>query len=47
MDNVKKGNDDKKKYFIFESKAAGIFDERRKRKQLLHLVSDGKRQRIS
>lgn len=29
MDNVKKGNDDKKKYFIFEGKAARIFDERR------------------
>lgn len=29
MDNVKKGNDDKKKYFISEGKAARIFDERR------------------
>lgn len=29
MDNVKKGNDVKKKYFISEGKAARIFDEGR------------------
>lgn len=37
----------RKNISFFEGKAARVFDERRKRKQLLHLVSDGKHQRIS